>query len=184
VYLAAQYIQTGRFQEGLAELDELIKKNPSNASAFGAKAIIYQQQGKLDESVKNYTQALKVDPNFDSAANNLAYILAEDGRDLGTALSWAQMAKKKQPENASVADTLGWVYYKMGNPVLARDQLLFAVSKQPDNAVFQYHLGMIYKETKQIVQAEAALRKVASNPNNFKERDLAQAALRQMASTR
>jgi tetratricopeptide (TPR) repeat protein len=184
VYLAAQYIQTGRLNEGLERLDELIKKNPANASAYGAKALIYQRQGKVDDAKQSYSQALKVDPNFESAANNLAYILAEEGRDLETALNWAQMARKKEPNNPSIADTLGWVYYKLGNHILARDQLLFAVSKLPENAVFQYHLAMIYKETKQYNEAQAALKKVIASPQEFKEKSLAQAALRQLTATR
>jgi len=66
------------------------------------------------------------------------------GRALNAALGWAQIARKRAPENENAADTLGWVYYKLGSHVLARNQLQFAVSKQPDNPVFQYHLAMIY----------------------------------------
>ena len=108
--------------------------------------------------------------------------MAEQGRDLDTALGWAQMARKKQPENPENADTLGWVQYKLGRYILARDQLQFAVSKEPDNPAFQYHLAMIYKETKQIGEAQAALRKAISSPKDSREKTLAQNALREIAS--
>ena len=65
--------------------------------------------------MRNYNDAIKIDPNNFVAGNNLAYILAERGTDLNTALSLAQGARKSQPENPSTADTLGWVYYKLGN---------------------------------------------------------------------
>src|SRR5439155_1923405 len=138
IYLVAEYIKSGRMDEALKKLDEMTRKNPFHASAYGAKGFIYQVQGKLEEAKQNYTQTLKIDPNNDSAANNYAIILAEQGRDLDTALAWAQMARKKQPENPENADTLGWVQYKLGRYILARDQLQFAVSKEPDNPAFQY----------------------------------------------
>lgn len=41
---------------------------------------------------------------------------------------------------------------------------------------------MIYKETKQIAEAQAALRKAISSPKDAKEKALAQNALREIAS--
>jgi Tfp pilus assembly protein PilF len=74
--------------------------------------------------------------------------------------------------------------FPVGNYILAREQLQFAVGKQPDNAVFQYHLAMIYKGTKQLPEAQAALRKALNSPRDFKEKSLAQAALKEIASLR
>lgn len=182
VYLAVQYIQSGRLDEAQNALDQLIKKNPTNANAIAMKGLINENQGKVEEAKQNYNQALKIDPNYDPAANNLAYMLAEEGRDLETALGWARNARKRQPESPSAADTLGWVYYKLGNHVLARDQLKFAVSREPDNAVFQYHLAMIFRQTKQINEAQTALRKAVNNPKAFKEKPLAEAALKEIAN--
>jgi Flp pilus assembly protein TadD len=122
----------------------LIKKNPSNAGAYTVKGMIFEKQGKLEEAKQNYALALKVDSNYETAGNNLAFLLAEQGKDLNTALSWAQMARKKQPDSPGIADTLGWVYFKLGSYVLAREQLSswLESNRQP---VFQYHLAMIYK---------------------------------------
>jgi Flp pilus assembly protein TadD len=69
-------MRTGRTDEGLKKLDEMIAKNPTNASAYAVKGQIYESQGKLPEAKSSYQAALKVDPNLAGAANNLAYILA------------------------------------------------------------------------------------------------------------
>ena len=179
--LAVQYIQTGRLDEAQQRLAELLKKNPSNATAYAVKGSIFQSQGNIQAAKDNYAQALKIDPNAFLAANNLAYILAEEGRDFEVALTWAQAARKSAPDNPDGADTLGWVHHKLGRNVLARDQLRFAVSKQPDNPVFQYHLAMIYTETKQVSEAQSALKKALSSKTNFKEKSLAETALKQIA---
>jgi tetratricopeptide (TPR) repeat protein len=182
--LASQYIESGRLDEGLGKLNDLIKKDPGNAAALGVKGSIYEQQGKLAEAKEVYAQALKADPKMDAAGNNYAYILAEEGRDLETALNLAQTARKNQPNSPDIADTLGWIYHKLGNQGLAKEQLLFAVSKDPGNPLLHYHLGMIYKASKQMKESEAALKKAIASTKDFKEKPLAQAALKEVTSAR
>ena len=184
IYLAAAYIQSGRLEEGQRQLDELLKKNPSNASLYGAKGKSFESQGKLEEAKQTYSQALNIDPSLTSAANNLAYILAEQEKDLEVAAKWAQTARRQEPEDPSYADTLGWVYYKTGSLVLARDQLRFAVSKEPENPVFLYHLGMIYWKNKQTDEAAQALKQTLSSNKTFKEKSLAEEGLKELAKLR
>jgi len=183
-FLVADFMRAGKEDDALKQLDEMIKRNPGNNDALSMKGQIYQGQGKLAEAKEQYSQALKANPNMDLAANNLAWILAEDGSDLNAALGYAQSARKRQPNSPEVADTLGWVYYKLGNNVLAREQLRFAVSKQPDNAVFQYHLGLIYKQNKQIDEAQAALKKAVESKQQFKEKSHAQAELQALLTAK
>ena len=179
-YLFNDYMRSGRTGEGLQKLNDMIKKNPRDSNTYAVKGSVYQRQGKIEEAEASYTEALKIDPYSDVAANNLAYILAEQGRDLQSALGYAQMARKKRPESPITADTLGWVYYKLGNYVLAREQARFAVSKQPGNSAFLYHLGLSYKGNHQIHDAIETLKKAASGPDS-KEKSLAQAALKDLA---
>ena len=47
-----------------------------------------------------------------------------------------------------------------------------------------YHLAMIYKETKQINEAQSGLKKAVGSPKDFKEKSLAQASLKEIASLR
>jgi predicted Zn-dependent protease len=183
-YLAAEYIRSRRFDEGQRKLDELLKKNPFNASLYTAKGVVSENQGKIDSAKENYSQALKIDPNQALPANSLAYFLAEEGRELETALQLAQTARRAEPDNPNYADTLGWVQHKLGRNVLARDQLQFAVSKQPDHPLYQYHLAMVYLEINQREQAQAALKRALSSSKNFKERPLAEAALKTVASSK
>ena len=179
--LAALYLSNGRTTEGLERLNAVIEKNPSTAAGpYATRGMILEGQGKHEEAKKDYRSALEIDPNSDIAANNLAYMLAEEGKELETALKWAQSVKKRHPDNPAFADTLGWVYYKIGTLGLAREQLQFAVSKLPDNPTFQYHLGMINKDLK-LPEAADALRKAVNSPKDFKERALAQAALKELA---
>ncbi len=123
----------------------------------------------MAEAKQNDQQALQADSNQDTAANNLAYLLADEGQDLDKALGLApEGVRKRHSENPDIADTLGWVYYKLGRSVLAREAALAAVTQQPSNPVFQYHIGLIYEANKQNAEeAEAALKKAVCQPQRL-----------------
>ena len=103
---------------------------------------IQEMNGHLDQAETHYREALKINPNFVPAANNLAYNLADRDKNLDEALQLAQMAREKMPEDPSVMDTLGWVYFKKGLYDSAVRELNDSLVKMPENAAIQYHLGM------------------------------------------
>jgi len=183
-YLAGLYIQTGRLDEAVQQIDELLKDNPSNPSALSLRGMVLTFKGDKDGAKDSYIRALKANPEFFLAANNLANILADEGHDMEGALKWAQTARRSVPDDVSGADTLGWIQHKLGQNLLARDQLQFAVSKEPENPIYQYHLAVIYKETKQTAQAEAALRKLLKGKNNFEDKKAAEALLAELTGTK
>ena len=76
------------------------------------------------------------------AANNLAWVYAEQGENLDMALSLATQAKQIAPEMESVNDTLAWIQYKKGNFRVSVSLAEDAVKKAPENPGFRYHLGM------------------------------------------
>jgi len=176
--LFEEYVREKRFDEAGKMLEERIQQNPSNGSAISARGNLYLMQGKTDDAIKDFQKAVQLDPNQDIAANNLAYLLADQGRDLDNALKYAQGVRSRHSEDPNAADTLGWVYYKVGRLILARDAVQFAVSKQPNNPLFEYHLGAIYKANNQRAEAEAALKKALASPQEFKERSQADALLK------
>ena len=67
---------------------------------------LYDGQKKSDMAKQHYEEALRVNPEFAPAANNLAYILAESDQELDNALQLAKLAKEKLPEDPGVMDTV------------------------------------------------------------------------------
>jgi tetratricopeptide (TPR) repeat protein len=165
-----EYVRSKRYDEALKMVNDAIQQNPSNGPAIAARGNIYLMQEKTDDAIKDFEKAVQLNPNQDVAANNLAYLLADQNRDLQNALKYAQGVRSRHPEDPNAADTLGWVYYRVGRMVLARDAVQFAVSKQPNNPLFEYHLGAIYKANNQRTEAEAALKKALASTTEFKER--------------
>jgi Flp pilus assembly protein TadD len=110
------------------------------------------------------------------ALNNLAYILAEEGRDLDQALTYAQRAKQRLPENADVADTLGWVYIKKNLSDNAIEIFRNLTRQNPQNPTFRYHLALAYVQKGDKGQArrelDTALRSKPEKPVEDKIREL------------
>ena len=110
--LAGIYLKEQKADKAIDQFKSLLQVNPRQAAPNMMIGVIYDSQKKFDLSEKYYRAALEVNPRFAPAANNLAYILAEGNRDLNDALKYAQTAKEQMPDDPSVMDTLGWVYYR------------------------------------------------------------------------
>jgi len=104
-----------------------------------------------------------LDPKLAPAKNNLAYILAESGRNLDRALDLAQEAKSMLPDNGHAADTLGWVLYKKGIPSASVGYLLEAEglfeADDPELGIVRYHLAQAYVASDRKEEAREALRR-------------------------
>ena len=121
--------------------------------------MIYDTQKKYDKAKECYQKALKINPKFSPAANNLAYLYAEKGENIDEALNLAQSAKEQFPDDPHISDTLGWVYYRKNIFTRAITYLKEANEKIPDNSMMRYHLGMAYYKNGDKEDAKRELRK-------------------------
>jgi Flp pilus assembly protein TadD len=108
--------------------------------------VIHEGRKEYDKAKVRYEQALRINPKFGPAANNLAIIYADRDGDIDRALSLAQTAREQLPQDPLVADTLGWLYYKKNVNRYAVSLLKEAATKASDNPVIQYHLGLAYQK--------------------------------------
>ena len=127
--------------------------------------VILETQGKRDEARRSYEATVAEMTNAPVAANNLAFMYAEEGKNLDVALQLATSAKQQVPDSAEVDDTLGWVYYKKDLATLAVGPLEESLKKMPDNADILYHLGLTYARIGEKAKAREALeRALKLNP--------------------
>ena len=165
--LARIYLAEKKQDKAIDQYKAIIAKNPKQVGAHMMLGMIYEFQKKNDLSEDHYRKALAVNPDFVPAANNLAYMLAEQGRNLDEALSMAKKAKEKAPEDPNVMDTLGWVYYKKGLYESSISELLDCLEKMSDNPVVYYHLGLAYYKNGNIEKARAQLEKSLKISKDF-----------------
>jgi Flp pilus assembly protein TadD len=99
----------------------------------------------------------------------LAYIYAESEANLDQGLEYAIKAAGLAPRDASVLDTLGWVYFKRGNFEKAIENLKSSVELRPNSPTIRYHLGMAHYKNSDLNNALNEFRNSLAISERFNE---------------
>jgi tetratricopeptide (TPR) repeat protein len=169
--LIQAYLATNKLPQAVSQLQALLSKNPNDKSALMTLGLLYEQMKDYPKERDAYEKLLAINPDFVPALNNLAYLYTERLDDLNKAYDLARKAHDLQPQDASAADTLGWVLYKRGDYQQALPILQESAEKAPDNPEIQFHLGMTAYMMGQTDLARVALRKAASAAKDFPGKD-------------
>jgi len=161
---AEALLSLGMVQNSQGKADQALQtylsgaaKNPKEVAFYLLAGGIYESRQDWDHAKQLYQKVLEVQPDNPVASNNLAYVMLQQGGNVDVALAMAQTARRQLPDNASSADTLGWAYYHKGVYNSAIDLFKQAVKKEPDNATYNYHLGMAYAKNGQAAPARQQL---------------------------
>ena len=103
------YLSQKKLDLALQQFDALASRQEKPIAALTMVGMILKQQGKNDLAKKRYEDALAIDPRAATAANNLAWMLADEGGDLDRALQLAQTATEASPNVPDIWHTLGWI---------------------------------------------------------------------------
>ena len=99
-------------------------------------------------------KALALNPNNPFATNFLAYSWVDQGRRLEQALDMLLQAAEQQPGQASITDSVGWAYFRLGQYDLARDYLERAWMLESNSWEIADHLGDVYEALDRPREAE------------------------------
>lgn len=157
--LAQLYVKQKRLDEARKQFETITRRDPRSIGARTMIGVILEAQGKREEAKKTYETLVADVPAAPVAANNLAFLYADDGQNLDTALQLASTAKKLLPESPEVDDTLGWVYYKKNLASLAIPPLEDSLKKRPSDPSVLYHLGMSYAKVGDNAKSRDALQR-------------------------
>jgi len=164
--LAQLYVFEHRLDEARAEFDALAERSPKSVAAHTMVGVLLESKGDIDGARERFERVLQIDPEAAVAANNLAWIYTQHGGNLDVAMHLAQTAQKRMPEVAEVGDTLGFIYYKKNLVSLAISTLKLSAAKDPNNALYQYHLGLAYASSGDTALARGSLtRALALKPD-------------------
>jgi tetratricopeptide (TPR) repeat protein len=100
--------------------------------------VLLQETNDAAGARAQYQAVLAKNPRAGIAANNLAWMLAEDG-DYQNALRWATTAVESLRGRPEPQDTLGWVYLKMARPLDALAAFERARSAAPREPLYAQH---------------------------------------------
>ena len=182
--VAAAYVQLGQmygaseeYDRAIAKLEKALETQPGQPAALMLWSIAQQMKGAQAKAREGYEKILEENPTFAPAANNLAWMLAEEGQDLQRAQVLAQAARDAVPEDPQIADTLGWVLYKQGAYPRAEAMFKEAAQKMQDSAEVLYHLGMAQEKMGRSTEARVSLARSLELSTSFAGADEARATL-------
>jgi Flp pilus assembly protein TadD len=164
--LARVELARGSLDQAIAVYQKAVADNPTRDQLYVTLGSLLETKGNLDGAEQAYRKALQLRSDSADAANNLAYLLLKKGDDSDVTLNLAQQARRAMPSSPNAADTLGLAYFKRGMYAQATELFREAANKVPDNATYQYHLGMAYQSEKRTSAARLHLERVLKiNPN-------------------
>jgi tetratricopeptide (TPR) repeat protein len=114
-----------------------------------------ERQKHFEPAEQFFREALDLDPSSAITLNYYGYMLADKNSRLPEALKLIRKAVELEPMNGAYLDSLGWVYFKMGEYELAEENLRQAADRDQTDPTVHEHLGDLYEKTGRIRLAAA-----------------------------
>ena len=178
--LAQVQFASGSSDQAIATYQSWIQQNPKDVRPYLMLGALHDLKNNWQQAQQMYQKALEISPDLPVAANNLAYSMLQHGGNTDVALSMAQVARRGMQDTPNSADTLAWAYYHKGAYGMAIDLLQDAIKKSPDNATYQYHLGLAYMKQNDRARAKEHLQKALQLNPKFPDAEDARKSLEQL----
>ena len=104
----------GKLEEAIVEYGKAERLDPRDPRPWLRRAAVAASLGRNGEAEAALGGVLSRDGSNPFALNNLAYLLAREGRELNYALQLAEQAGRLLPGSAEVQDTLAYLYLRLG----------------------------------------------------------------------
>jgi putative PEP-CTERM system TPR-repeat lipoprotein len=174
----AALTESGHAKEANEKMEKWLAEHPDDATARLQLADTLAATRQYQPALDQYEQVLKKDPKNVLALANAAvlYRMNNDPR----ALDYLERSYKLVPDNATVADSFGWVLVERGKISEGVEVLQKAATKAPDNGNIRYHLAAALAQSGDEAAARAEVQRALSGNRAFPYRDDAEALLRKL----
>ena len=185
ILLASLYRENGDIEQGKKIHEQASRLYPEDVDLLYNYGIFLEKIGESEDAMVKMQAVITLDPDNGAALNYVGYTWADNNLNLDNALEYIKKAVELMPDDGYIRDSLGWVYFKMGDVKQAIIELKKASEMVEDDPVIKEHLGDVYLQTNQSEKALAAYeasyelyeeeekkKKVADKINSLKSRGL------------
>jgi tetratricopeptide (TPR) repeat protein len=116
----------------------------ANWVIFYFRGICYERSHAWPKAEADLKEALKLFPDQPHVLNYLGYSWIDQGVHLDDGMAMIKKAVQQRPDDGYIVDSLGWVYYRLGNYPEAVKQLERAIELKPEDPTINDHLGDAY----------------------------------------
>jgi tetratricopeptide (TPR) repeat protein len=139
---AELYLGEQQYAKAETAFSRALQVVPNDPGLLYGRGLAYADGGQIDLAIQDFEQLLKIKPGDVDASNALGYTLADANRDLPAAERLIGAARAAKPDDPAVADSWGWLQYRLGHLEQAAQTLrdAWAARKDADVGV---HLGEV-----------------------------------------
>jgi len=137
-----------RFEEAVEAYDGAVERlerkgelEPRHWSLLYFRGIALERSDQWERAEADFKHALGLQPDQPYVMNYLAYSWVEKETNLDRAQEMLVRAVELRPNDGFIVDSLGWVYYRLGDYEGAVTHLERAVELRPQDSVINDHLG-------------------------------------------
>ena len=163
---AQLFLADKHYGDATVSFSRALQVVPDDPDLLYGRGLAYAEIGKIDLAVADFRHVLAVKPGDIDATNALGFTLADANRDLPEAEKLIASARAAKPADTSIADSWGWVQYRLGHLDQAAEVLRGAWQngKDPDVGV---HLGEVLWKQGQRQQAQQVFDQIRqTDPDN------------------
>lgn len=131
-----------QYQAAYDMLAKASAESPNDTDLIYDQAMVAEKLNRMDEMERLLRHLIELKPDNQNAYNALGYSLADRKIRLEEARTLIQKAVSLAPDDPFIADSLGWVEYRLGNTAEALRILEDAYRRRPDPEIGA-HLGEV-----------------------------------------
>ena len=167
VQVEAQFLRDAKqWQAAYDLLTKAVKDNPTSYELLYDRAMAAEKLDKLEVLEIDLRKVIRMKPDYAHAYNALGYTLADRTDRLAEAKELIEKAYKLSPDDPFILDSLGWVYYRMGDTRSALKHLQDAYVSRSDPEIAA-HLGEVMWSSGKHDEAQKIWRAaLKENPNH------------------
>jgi tetratricopeptide (TPR) repeat protein len=158
--------QAKRTDEAYALLEKAVQKYPDSPELLYDYALNAERVGNFKVMEDTLSKVIQMKPDFAAAYNALGYSFADRNIKLIEAKALIEAATKLSPEDHYIMDSLGWVYYRLGDMGHAVEQLRRAYAIQQDPEIAAHLAEVLWKQGQREEAKQILDKALSANPEN------------------
>ena len=134
-------------------IDTISKPEKSNWVIYYFRGICFERAKQWAKAEADLKKSLELFPEQPHVLNYLGYSWIDQGVNLDDGMRMIKRSVEQRADDGYIVDSLGWVYYRLGNMEEAVKQLERAVELKPEDPTINDHLGDAYWKVGRVVEA-------------------------------
>lgn len=142
-FTGLNFLQNGKIDEGLKELERAIESNPDYPRPYNVVGMIYASQGDKTNSISYFQKAIEIDPQYSEACFNLA-ALYQSLSQPEDALKYYGKVISLEPNSIDAIINMAVIYASLGKYSEAIRYYQEAIVLDRNNPEVYYNLALVY----------------------------------------